>query len=220
MGTTGSTTSTAAEELLGCALVICSQFVQAAQIVVESFLLDKVELPALIIVGFEGVWGFVVTFIVMLVFQFIPGPDDGSIENTGTSFYMLGNNPAIIGATIIYWFCITFLNWSGMTLTRELGPVVRTIWEAVRTAVIWIVDLFIYYVVVPNSVFGESWNGWSFMQLLGFGMLVWGSFTNNAMVKYPRLYYPPAYLVGKKRPDQEVVRNYLIGKAKGGECEN
>lgn len=221
-GTEGTSTSTAGETILGCVLVIISQFIQAGQIVVESFLLENIVFPPLIIVGFEGVWGFCVTFILMFILQFIPGGDDGSIENTATSFYMLGNNPAIIGATVIYWFCITFLNWSGMTLTRELGPVVRTIWEAVRTAAIWVVDLFIYYVVVPHSVFGESWNGWSFMQLFGFGILVWGSFTNNAMVKYPGLYYPPAYLIGKKRPDKKVVSDYMtrVGKGEDSSVEN
>lgn len=65
----------------------------------------------------------------------------------------------------MYLVSILFLNWAGMMVTAELTAVHRTIFEAVRTFMIWLVDVFIYYVVSHN--YGEGLNYWSLLEATG-----------------------------------------------------
>ncbi|GIQ92020.1 hypothetical protein KIPB_015544, partial [Kipferlia bialata] len=150
--------------------------VQASQIVCEDFLLSRIDAVPLQIVGMEGLWGTVVTCLIMWpIVQMMPGEDAGSVENIVEDFYMLFDNPAIFGWTASYWVCILFLNWSGMVVTDELTSVHRTIFEALRTAAIWVTDLAINYIFAPNSVYGESWTSWSWIQLTGFLLLIFST---------------------------------------------
>ncbi|GKT36211.1 hypothetical protein ADUPG1_009219 [Aduncisulcus paluster] len=185
----------AADTIEGCTLVVCSQLVQAGQIVTESYLLSGFEsTDPLQVVGMEGVFGTLITGLVLYPLAYIlPGNDpkhgqpDGCMENFGDVFTMMANNHDIIWCALVYWICILFLNVSGMTVTNELNAVHRTVWESIRTVAIWITDLFIGYVVVPNSVFGEFWTYWSFLQLAGFVWLSYSSFLYSGNVKYPFL---------------------------------
>ncbi|GCA62204.1 hypothetical protein KIPB_001961 [Kipferlia bialata] len=187
-----------AEQLYGCMLVVLSQFVQAGQIVCEDFLLSRIDAVPLQVVGMEGVWGSVVTCLIMWpIMYYIPGSDtghgtgataDGCVENIFDSFYMMADNGQIIGWTICYWICILFLNWSGMVVTDELTSVHRTIFEALRTAAIWVTDLAINYVFAPHSVYGESWTSWSWIQLAGFLLLIFSTQVYNGIVKYNKLF--------------------------------
>ena len=129
------------------------------------------------IVGMEGIWGLVATCGVCwpLAQWAIPGNDHGAMEDIADTFYMIADNYLIVILAIVYFVCILFLNWAGMVVTQQTSSVVRTIFEAVRTAVIWVVDLLIYYVFARNSVYGEAWNTFSFIQLAGFMLLIYSS---------------------------------------------
>ena len=55
---------------------LCSQAVQAAQITFEDFFLSSMDVPALKIVGFEGLWGAGVMLCILLpIVQLLPGKD-------------------------------------------------------------------------------------------------------------------------------------------------
>ena len=74
-----------------------------------------------------------------------------------------------------------------MLVTSELTAVHRTIFEALRTFFIWIVDLIIYQI---DEDFGEDWDNWSFMQLAGFLILVVAMLIYNRVIKLPHFRYP------------------------------
>ena len=103
------------------------------------------------------------------------GDDHGSMEDVSDTFYMFADNYLIVVFTLIYFVSILFLNWAGMVVTQETSSVVRTIFEAVRTAAIWAVNLLIYYVFAKNSVYGEKWTTYSWIQLAGFLLLIFAS---------------------------------------------
>ena len=83
-----------------------------------------------------------------------------------------------------------------MLVTSELTAVHRTIFEALRTFFIWIVDLIIYQI---DEDFGENWDNWSFMQLAGFLILVCAMLIYNRVIKLPHFRYPDI----DEKPEEE-----------------
>lgn len=62
-------------------LLCCLQAVQAAQITFEDFFLSSMDISALKIVGFEGVWGSLAMLCVMLpIVQHVPGSEGSGIH--------------------------------------------------------------------------------------------------------------------------------------------
>ena len=211
----GSAGDTSAEpwdvQLLGCFLVIISTAIQASQIVVEDLLLSNIKAAPLQIVGMEGIWGTVVTCAICwpIIMYLIPGSDHGAMEDIADTFYMFADNYLIVVFSIIYFISILFLNWSGMVVTQETSSVVRTIFEAVRTAAIWVVDLLIYYVFYPYSVYGESWNTYSWLQLAGFILLIFGSQCYNAYARFRFFDYGDGYQKIVAKEDGTLNDGYI-----------
>ena len=65
----------------------------------------------------------------------------------------------------------------------------RTLVDALRTILVWVVDLFIFYFI--DKSFGEAWGKYSYIQVIGFVLLLLGTVLYNAVLKVPGLYYEP-----------------------------
>ena len=52
---------------------------------------------------------------------------------------------------------------------------------------VWGIDLVIYYFI--DTEFGEKWDQYSWVQVIGFLLLVLGTLTYNGVIKYPFLQY-------------------------------
>lgn len=82
--------STIAQKILGMSLVFIAQGIQALQTVigmseliewlVEEHLLQGVEAPSLLVVGMEGVWGFILTCIALVIAYFLPGEEGSGLH--------------------------------------------------------------------------------------------------------------------------------------------
>ena len=180
------------QKLIGSMLVILSQLVQAGQIVTEEFILKDVNMPALEIVGWEGIWGLVMMVLVACPFAFIfpggdPSPLGGSLENIFDSFAQLFNSKNVALVCSIFLIAVLFYNIFGMLVTSGSSAVNRTILEAVRTLLIWITMLISCYSGAP---FGEYWVNWSFLELAGFFVLIFSSLMYNGIIKFGCFEYP------------------------------
>jgi len=163
------------DAMLGMCLVLLAQVVQACQIVAEEKLLKDVELPAMKIVAFEGIWGSLLMILVVFpICWAVPGKDNGSFEDTLDTLVMVRNNPQLHALVWLYIFSCATYNVSGMAVTSNLSAVHRTMLEASRTACIWLIDLFVFYKIDPSIQFGEAWMPYSPLQLLGFVILLVG----------------------------------------------
>ena len=60
----------------------------------------------------------------------------------------------------------------------------RTLLDAVRIIFVWGVDLFIYYALDIHR-YGEQWTPWSYLELFGFVVLLFGNFTYYGVIKFP-----------------------------------
>jgi drug/metabolite transporter (DMT)-like permease len=160
----------------GILLVFVAQGVQALQTVVEEHLLHNIQASSRQIVGLEGFWGFVLcACVAMPIAAYLPGSDgNGLHEDTMDSFAMLSHSNELVVFTLIFVFVILGFNICGMRMTKFTNSVSRNVMEAVRTMCIWGTSLFIHYVISPS--YGEPWDDWSWMQLGGFVVLVFGLF--------------------------------------------
>eukprot|EP00929_Paragymnodinium_shiwhaense_P008582 TRINITY_DN11253_c0_g1_i1.p1 TRINITY_DN11253_c0_g1~~TRINITY_DN11253_c0_g1_i1.p1 ORF type:complete len:399 (+),score=107.25 TRINITY_DN11253_c0_g1_i1:84-1280(+) len=175
--------------LLGMGLTVLSQFFAATQMVLEEFFVKGWKASAEQTVGSEGVWGICVMVVMLTIMYAIPGQDAGSYENFIDSLQMIENSGTILAFVLMYLVSISIFNFLGVTIAGKLSAVHRTINDALRTSIVWIVQLIVYYAGAEN--YGTPWMAHSWLQLLGFGFLVLGNLLNNAIVRVPGLYYPP-----------------------------
>ncbi|EER16320.1 conserved hypothetical protein [Perkinsus marinus ATCC 50983] len=176
----------------GMAMIILGQIVQALQVVVEERLLRHHTIAPFLITGMEGIWGTLLMLIIAFpIIYLIPGNDAGSAENPIDTMVMIDNSTSLQWLILLYIFSVFTYNMSGMLVTFALSAVHRTMLEASRTAVIWIVDLIIH-AIAPESVFGEVWTMWSWLQLFGFGLLIFGQAVYSDIIRIPGFYYDRA----------------------------
>ena len=165
--------------IVGMGLIVASQFVQAAGMTMEEFLLRRYQLSSTQLVGAEGGVGCLLMLGVFLpVVALLPGSDvGGRYENSLDTAYMIFHSPLIGGLLAIDLLAINLFNAAGMRITSSLGAVFRSVLEAVRTLNVWLLDLALYY-YFTNGRLGEAWSReWSWLQACGFVVLVTSALT-------------------------------------------
>jgi len=177
--------------LLGIALALGGQVVQAAQVIAEESLLKDMELPGNQIIGFEGLWGLLIMIaIVFPMLYLLPGNDNGSAENLQDSVTMAGSNSNLLNILILNTFSCATYNMAGMAVTDALSAVHRVMIEALRTTIVWIFGLGVHYLYDKNCKLGEAWTPWSFLEVIGFMWLILGQTIYGRMLIVPYLKYP------------------------------
>jgi len=178
--------------VLGICLIVTGQFFNAVQMVLEEAFLKKRNFEPLQVVGMEGLWGLILMIAIILpAMYFIPGKNEGSYENSWDAMLMISRNMELLAMIILYWISIAFYNFCGLSVTKKLTAVHRTLIDALRTICVWAIDIFIYYVI--SETYGEAWTKYSYVQLIGFVLLVIGTMVYNGVIRFPCLRYeePP-----------------------------
>lgn len=179
--------------ILGMCMVILGQVVQAAQVIAEEWLLTDVDLPEVEIIGYEGMWGLIQMIVIVYpVLWILDGSDCGHMEDPIDSMAMMYNSPALTGMVLLYIFSCATYNVTGIAVTGSLSAVHRTMLEASRTSIIWVFGLTVHYFIDEKSLFGEAVTDYSWLQLLGFLVLLVGQSVYGEMLKVPGLFYPAA----------------------------
>lgn len=177
--------------LLGMSFVLAGQVVQAAQVIAEEYFMKSLDLPAMHVVGYEGIWGTIqMCVIVYPVLYMLPGSDHGHQEDVFDTVAMIYNNPNLALMILVYLFSCGMFNATGIAITGALSAVHRTMLDASRTMMIWGFDLFVHYCIDSKSPFGEAWTSYSYIQLVGFAVLVLGQGIYGEVIKVPGLTYP------------------------------
>jgi drug/metabolite transporter (DMT)-like permease len=187
--------------LFGMGMVLLGQIVQAAQVIAEEWLMKDVDLPPMQIIGWEGIWGSLMMFVIVYpILWLMPGQDHGHQEDLPDTFVMLSNNPQLFVCFMVYLFSCATFNATGIAVTGALSAVHRQMLDASRTTVIWAFGLVVHS-YDPTSPFGEQWTVYSPLQLLGFLVLVVGQATYGQVVKWPGFAYPEdVKMVSPKSP--------------------
>ncbi|KAJ5075223.1 hypothetical protein M0811_07576 [Anaeramoeba ignava] len=174
---------------IGIVLVVISQFVWAFQTILEEQLLHDVNATEWTIVGFEGMWGFLFCIVFMIIAYFLPGKDGNGVhEDSLDTFVMLYHSGVLIAFTLTYIAVIFGYNILGMYITSFSSALFRNILEGIRPFLIWITLLIVYY-SSPDSELGEKWTSWSWLELVGFIVTIFGTFVYNKVIKLPFFFY-------------------------------
>eukprot|EP01084_Bolivina_argentea_P021186 39340_1 len=150
------TSASSHNPLLGFIFIMCSCIVQGSQYIFEEQVLDEHDVPPLIVIGMEGLWGTIMMLIIAPMLYYAPGSDSGSIENIPEvncctvyfyvkkktdicdaishfhsnfekAFYMIQNSSAIKWGVLVFFFTITMYNIFCIYVTAYLSA----IWHAI-----------------------------------------------------------------------------------------
>merc|ERR1719253_1079077 len=165
--TTSTTSSGFTRKLTGIALCLGAQVFQASMLVYEEKVMSKYTVPPLYVVGMEGAFG--ILFGVLLL-SFL---NVANVESTPAALYQMQHSGPLAVAVIGSIFSIAFFNYSGVTVTQRASAVSRSTIDVSRTVLIWVVELALV------------WNTFSWMQLVGFVVLVAGTLVYNELLIIP-----------------------------------
>lgn len=159
---------------LGLILILSGQVLASVQMVVEEIFLKSGNYSPFNVVGMEGMFGtLIMGLFVLPLCYFLPGDNLGSYENAIDAFVQVGQAPGLLALVIAYVFSIAFFNFFGLSVSKTLSTIHRTLIDACRTILVWITSIII------GPPFGESWGKWSWLQLIGFFFLIVGTALYN-----------------------------------------
>ena len=187
---TSDSGSGGSQVIIGLMFILMAQLVTALQFIVEEKLMNdaKTTLDPVALVGFEGLWGLLMFAVLAPILTYTPrSSEDLSIvwhEDFGDTFVQLSNSSALCGLTFGYFCAILMYNVAANFVTQCLSAVVRSILEACRVMGVWIVCLGFFY-TVHNDTIGEKWSNWSYLELFGFSILMYGTFCYKGLLKIP-----------------------------------
>jgi len=183
----------------GIILVIISQMFTASQFIIEEKFMKGYHCHPLKAVGWEGIWGSLIYFVLLIVFQFIEcvAPPKGEtnlssficskndkgiwlVEDTLFAFRQIGSNGLLLFYVLLFIFSIAIFNFVGISVAKYASSPARAIVDTVRTIVVWSFFLMPFIDVCKREQF--RW-----LQLGGFVLLVIGTIIYNEVVILPFL---------------------------------
>ena len=144
---------TIGQEVFGVLCVVLAQVFTATQFVIEEKILVKYDIPALKAVGLEGFFGLVSFAIAGPILYFTIG------KGTGSYFDLVQGAKEFAASNIVIW--------TGLAVTRNISATSRSTIDTCRTLFIWLISL------------GLGWETFSFLQVVGFMVLLTGTFLFN-----------------------------------------
>jgi len=180
--------------ILGIGLILAGQVVGAVQFVLEEYIMtSNWGVTPTLLVGWEGLWG---TFMFLFLTPFLYyTPRDSDMpaatvwhENVVDTWNQLKNSKDLIVINVVAAAALLVYNMVGNMVTKQLSSIMRSILESCRTLGVWTAGLVLYYHFHDHQA-GEQWTNWSFLELLGFALLVYGTLAYKGITTIPGM--PP-----------------------------
>lgn len=162
--------------VLGIFLIFFAQVFSASQFVVEEKIMTKYEVPPLEAVGLEGIFGLFTTLIAIPVLHIFIGSKPAGRKgyfDANEGFHQIISNPQILWSSLAIAFSISMFNFCGLAVTKNISATVRSVIDTCRSIGIWIFSIWFGW---------EVFNG---LQLVGFMILILGTFLFNEIWSYP-----------------------------------
>ena len=136
----------------------------------------------------EGVYGMAIMLCLLLpAVQLLPGREGGGVhEDSIDTLCMLCASGAIRQVAACSVAAMAVYNVAGMLVTDSLGAVTRTVLETMRTLLVWVLNLLLFYAGSRGGKhgrpsIGEPWTSHSWLQAVGFAVLVVGTLVYGAL---------------------------------------
>ncbi|KAJ5085734.1 hypothetical protein N7532_010505 [Penicillium argentinense] len=177
-GVSPKTTGTpeAVQTIVGVLLIAAAQIFTASQFVLEEWILENYAMDPMQVVGWEGIFGFSVTFVGMLVLYAAVGSTEAGrygYFDLKEGWHEVMSNRAVAVSSVLIMISIGGFNFFGLSVTRTVSATSRSTIDTCRTLFIWLVSL------------GLGWESFKWLQVAGFGLLVYGTFLFNDIIQPP-----------------------------------
>ncbi|KDO16117.1 hypothetical protein SPRG_18346 [Saprolegnia parasitica CBS 223.65] len=169
--------------LLGVGILLVGCLITSSQYVLEETVMRRQDMPPMMVIGLEGVWGtLLMVCVVFPIAYLLPGRDNGHAEDVLDSLAMMANSATVRYLCAFYICCITVFNVSSIFVTYLLDSVWRSILANFRPVSVWSMDLALFY-VFTSGVLGEPWSSWSWLQFAGMLLLFFGTAVYNGNIR-------------------------------------
>lgn len=162
--------------VIGVLMIAAAQIFTATQFVLEEWILEQYALEPIKVVGWEGFFGFIVTVLGMIILHFAIGRTEkgrNGYFDAAEGWREITQNRAIAVSSVLIMISIGGFNFFGLSVTRTVSATARSTIDTCRTLFIWIVSL------------GLGWETFKWLQIVGFALLVYGTFLFNDIVRPP-----------------------------------
>ncbi|KAJ5183543.1 hypothetical protein N7492_001159 [Penicillium capsulatum] len=168
--------SQAVQTVVGVLLIAAAQIFTASQFVLEEWILENYAMDPIQVVGWEGVFGFTITLIGMIVLYITVGRTEAGqygYFDMKEGWHQIISNRGVALSSILIMISIGGFNFFGLSVTRSVSATSRSTIDTCRTLFIWLVSL------------GLGWESFKWLQVVGFGLLVYGTFLFNDIIRAP-----------------------------------
>jgi len=167
----------ATKVLIGVFFILFAQVFTAAQFVIEEKIMSRYSVAPLVAVGYEGLFG-VITVLLFVPILAIPAVSSKSTYfDLPRGWQQMINTPAVLWSGIAIAISISLFNYFGLSVTRHVSATARSLTDTCRTLSIWIVSLGLGWEKILFPI--------SLLQVVGFSLLVYGTFVFNNLVSPP-----------------------------------
>ncbi|PUU80466.1 hypothetical protein B9Z19DRAFT_1044706 [Tuber borchii] len=169
----------AVKTIIGVLLIAGAQIFTATQFVVEEYILEHYELEPLKVVGWEGIFGFLVTVIGMGILHYTIGQTPKGqfgYFDAVEGFREITQYREVAISSLAIMISIGGFNFFGISVTRSISATARSIIDTCRTLFIWMVSLALH------------WESFKWLQIVGFALLVYGTFLFNELIPPPFIF--------------------------------
>ncbi|KAH6849808.1 hypothetical protein B0I37DRAFT_369919 [Chaetomium sp. MPI-CAGE-AT-0009] len=162
--------------VVGVLMIAGAQIFTATQFVLEEWILERSAIEPLRVVGWEGVFGFSVTLLGMVLLHAAIGRTEagryGPFDMV-EGWRQFWENKGVFVSSIMIMISIGGFNFFGLSVTRSVSATARSTIDTCRTLFIWMVSL------------GLGWETFKWLQVVGFALLVYFTFLFNGVVQPP-----------------------------------
>ncbi|KAL2260043.1 hypothetical protein VTK26DRAFT_6087 [Humicola hyalothermophila] len=162
--------------IAGVLMIAGAQIFTATQFVLEEYILERSAIEPIRVVGWEGVFGFLVTLLGMVVLHLAIGRTEAGRYgpfDMAEGWRQFWEYRSVFVSSILIMISIGGFNFFGLSVTRSVSATSRSTIDTCRTLFIWIVSL------------GLGWETFKWLQVVGFVLLVYFTFLFNGVVQPP-----------------------------------
>ncbi|KAJ7470584.1 hypothetical protein FB451DRAFT_1352129 [Mycena latifolia] len=173
----------ATKVLLGVFFILFAQIFTATQFVVEEKIMGRYAVAPLVAVGFEGLFGAISILLFIPILSIPAISSKTPFFDLPRGWRQMIETPTVLYSGLAIACSISLFNYFGLSVTRHVSATARSLTDTCRTLSIWIISL------------GLGWEKlvWpiSLLQVLGFSLLVYGTFLFNNLITPPQFLRPP-----------------------------
>ncbi|KAJ6455752.1 hypothetical protein C8R45DRAFT_1187434 [Mycena sanguinolenta] len=197
----GSDEAEATKVVIGVFFVLFAQIFTATQFVVEEKIMSessakffrvnhthchsgRYAVAPLVAVGYEGLFGTLSILLFVPILSIPAIASQSPFFDLPRGWRQMIDTPTVLYSGLAIACSISLFNYFGLSVTRHVSATARSLTDTCRTLAIWLISLSLGWEKFLWPV--------SLLQVLGFSLLVYGTFLFNNLVAPPKFLAAPA----------------------------